>query len=388
MAVSRVAARWVGLCGILALVTVAGCGDAKPPAASGTVGTAGAGGESATPDAKPKTAPGGTRRIILLTNGNSPFWDAAKAGMEDAKKELKLDEAGLEAILEVNDASVAGQISKLRQFGSQNDVGGVAISAVAADNVNVAAELKNLKKKGVAVVTFDSDMDRSKFRDVRTAFIGTDNFQGGKELGVCAKQLLADGGEYVTFVGFASAQNAIDRISGFAEGAGDKLKSVDAMTDDTDRTKSRENVRNAIRNHANLKLLAGIYSYNAPAIVDVVKELNKRDALKVVAFDAEPLAIQQMTQGQIDAMIVQNPYQMGYQSVKLLKALITDDTATEKEMLPNLGQDGGDVIDTGLKVVVPNADSPVKNEGFGSKTEFLTLDAFKAWLKKYNLAGS
>ncbi len=387
MAVSRGSVRWLGLCGIWALSTLLGCGDANPggqPAAPGA-GPAASSGPAAGTAPKPVA---GARRIILLTNGNSPFWDAAKAGMVDATRDLKLADAGLDAILEVNDASVAGQIAKLRQFGSQSDVGGVAISAVAADNVNVAEELKKLKEKGIAVVTFDSDVDRAKFRKVRTAFIGTDNFLGGKELGVCAKQLIPDGGEFVTFVGFASAQNAQDRIGGFVEGAGDKLKSADAMTDDTDRSKARENVRNAIRNHPNLKLLAGIYSYNAPAIVDVVKELGKRDAMKIVAFDAEPLAVKEMSAGQIDAMIVQNPYQMGYQSVKLLKALITDDEATVKEMLPNLIEDGGDIIDTGLKVVVPNADSPIKKVGFGPKTEYLTLDEFKKWLDDYKLAGS
>lgn len=368
--------RWLGLCGVWALCSLLFGAGVLPTdqSAVSSDGRCYAG------------AP--TRRIILLTNGNSPFWDAGRAGMEDAKRELKLADAGLDATLEVNDGTVGGQLTKLRQYKSQNDIAGLAISAIDAANVNVAEELKNLKKKGVAVVTFDSDVDRAKFRDVRTAFIGTDNFQGGKELGVCAKQLIPEGGEFVTFVGISSAQNAKERIDGFALGAGKNFKSVDAMADDFDRTKARENVRNAIRNHPNMKVVVGIYSYNAPAIVDVVKEMDKRKALKVVAFDAEPIAIRQMSLGQIDAMIVQNPHQMGYQSVKLLKALITDDAATEKEMLPNLGKPDGDIYDTGLKVVVPSGATPVKKEAFGKKTEYLTLEKFKEWLAKYKLTGS
>ena len=30
---------------------------------------------------------GGEKRIILLTNGNSPFWDAGRAGMQEAEKD-------------------------------------------------------------------------------------------------------------------------------------------------------------------------------------------------------------------------------------------------------------------------------------------------------------
>lgn len=376
-------ARWLGLCGIWALLAAAGCNDAQP----GKPAVPAAGSATTAPPVQPLPV-GGVRRFILLTNGNSPFWDAGKAGIEDAKRDLKLPEAGFDAFMEYNDGTIGGQLTKLRQFNSQGDVAGVGISAIDAKNVNVADELRALKKKGVAVVTFDSDLDRDTLRDARTAFIGTDNYKGGSELGVCLKQLLPDGGEYVTFVGLLGAQNAKERIEGFAEGAGEKFKSVDSMADDFDRTKAKDNVRNAIANHPNLQAVVGIYSYNAPAIIDVVKELNKRDALKVVAFDAEPITISQMGQGQVDAMMVQNPYQMGYQSVRLLKALVTDDEATQKEMLPKLGEDGGDIYDTGLKVVVPNADSPVKQEAFGPKTEYLTLDAFKEWLKKYNLTSS
>ena len=204
--------RWFGLCGVLTLLAVVGCSNEKPGGKVTVPVGSNPGTPSADAPAQPKPA-GGTRRIILLTNGNSPFWDAGRAGMEDAKKALNLADAGLDAILEVNDGTIGGQISKLRQYNSQADTAGVAISAIDAANSNVAEELKKLKKKGIAVVTFDSDVDRAKFRDARTAFIGTDNLQGGKELGICAKLLLPDGGEFVTFVGLSSAQTSPARTA-------------------------------------------------------------------------------------------------------------------------------------------------------------------------------
>lgn len=333
-------------------------------------------------DAKPSV-----RRIIILTNGTGPFWDACRAGIEEANKDFKLQEAGLEASMDSNDGKLASQLEKLRQYGTQRDIAGIAISAIQADNATVADVLRDLKKKGIAVVTIDSDVDRATCRDARTAFIGTDNLQGGIELGISAKQLMPDGDEYVTFTANSVAQNSKERIKGFAEGAGDKFNAVDGMLDDFDRPKARENVRNAIVNHPEVKALVGIYSYNAPAIVEVVEETKKQTAVKVVVFDAEPGTIEHMGKGKVDVMVVQNPYQMGYQGVRLLEALITDNKKVEQEMLPNLGQDGGDIYDTGLKVVVPN-ESPIKKEGFGKKTEFLKYDEFKTWLEKYKLTGS
>ncbi len=148
-------------------------------------------------------------------------------------------------------------------------------------------------------------------------------------------------------------------------------------------------MRNAIQNHAaDLTTLVGIWSYTAPAIVDVVQEKDKRKEWTIVAFDAEPVAITQMADGMIDAMVVQNPYQMGYQGVRLLKALNEKDQKTIADMLPQHGKPDGDVYDTGLKIVVPNSQSPLTRGMFNAKTEFLTLDTFKQWLTRYSLQGS
>jgi len=207
-------------------------------------------------------------------------------------------------------------------------------------------------------------------------------------LGIAAAVLNPDGGKFVTFVGRTGAQNAIERVGGFADGAGEAFEAVDNMGDENDRTRARENVRNAIQNHPDLTTLVGIWSYNAPAIVDVVRELELREQLKVCVFDAEPLAIKQMAEGDVDVMVVQNPYQMGYQAVRLLDALVNDDTQTVGEMFPNAEGPEGDLYNTGLKVVVPNEGSPLSAEMFNDNVEFMKLDEFQQWLDQYNLTGS
>ncbi len=331
-----------------------------------------------------------TKRIIILINGDSPFWDACRVGVPEAEKDLKLEAANLHAVVESNDGTPQGQIDKLRQFGSQSDIVAVGISPCDAANVAIAEEMLKLQERGIHVVTIDSDIDRAKMRNSRFAFIGTDNLAGGRELGKCLKGLRPEGGGYVTFVGRKGAQNAIDRIGGVAQGAGEKWKQLDSMGDDIDRNVARENVRNAIANHKqNLNALVGIWSYNAPAIVDVVKkDAQLRKDYLVVAFDAEPLAVAGMGEGMIDAMVVQNPYEMGYQGVRLMQALVRKDQATIKEMLPFKGRANGDLYDTGLKVVVPDASSRLRADMFDKNTQFLELPKFREWLAKYKLTGS
>lgn len=379
----------VGWCVALLASCFIGC-DASVPKAGSSTGKAPTGHDDShsQPTAAHAANASGTKRIIILTNGDSPFWDACRAGLNSANADLKLAEAGLKAVLDVNTEKLEGQLAKLQQYGTQSDIAGIGISAIDANNVAIASELQALSKKGIKIVTIDSDVSREKFRDARFAFIGTDNLTGGRVLGTTARGLKPDGGEYVTFVGFTGAQNAIERIGGFVEGAGDKFVSKDSMADETDESRARDNVRNAILNHKQLSVLVGIWSYNAPAIVDVVREINRRKDFTVVVFDADPAAIAAMKDGQIDAMVVQNPYEMGYQGVRLLHAMVVDKKDVIAEMLPMLGQPDGDIYDTGLKVVVPSDDSPLKADQFDKSVQFLALPAFQEWLTKYGLTGS
>lgn len=331
----------------------------------------------------------GAKRIILLNNTDSPFWDAARAGIKKAQEDLKLTDAGFTASMDSNDGTETGQIEKLRQYGTQSDIAAVIISPISSTNPAIADELKKLKAKGITIGCFDSDLDK-KFQEHREFYVGTNNIAGGKVLGTAAKMLKPNGAPYVQFVGVDSQQNAIERMDGFTSAVGDTFAQKDRKLDDADRNRARDNVRDVIAKYPDLSLLVGIWSYNAPAIVDVVKEKKARDKFTIVTFDAEAIAIQQMAEGMIDAMVVQNPFAMGYESVRYAFAKSKGDQETLKGMFPNIGQPGGDILDTGLKVVVPPG-SPLKPEmfeSFGKSVEFLDMPAFQDWLKKYDLTSS
>lgn len=362
-------------------LSLSGCSDSgsSRPTAGSDAGSAKSAGGS-----------GAKKRIILLNNTDSPFWDAARAGIAKAVEDLKLEEAGFTAGMDTNSNAEEGQIEKLRQYATQDDIVAVIISPTSATNPGIADELKKLKEKGVIVGTFDSDLD-PKFQDIREFYVGTDNVKGGQVLGTAAKNLRPEGGEYVQFVGLDSQQNAVQRMDGFTSAVGEKFVQKGRRVDDTDRSRARDNVRDSIDQNPNLNILVGIWSYNAPAIVDIVKEKAVREKFTIVTFDAEQLAIEQMGNGMIDAMVVQNPFGMGYDSVRYVFAKLKDDKATMSEMFPKMGEPGGNIRDTGLKVVIPNEGSKLTTEmfkGFGAGVEFLKLSEFRDWLVKYNLTSS
>lgn len=358
--------------GCLLVLGLAGCG----------------GGDTDEQSAAGNAESGGLKRIILLTNGSAPFWDAAAVGANVAAKELNLAASGLQVVVDRNDFKVEGQIDKLKQYAGSTDVVAVGISVTDANNPAIADEMKKLREQGIHVVTIDSDVDRETSRDARFAYLGTDNIVGGRELGKAAAGLLPVGGQYATFVGLKGAANARERIGGFAEGAGSQFQQVEDLGDGGDAATARTNVQDALDRHSELDMLVGIWSYNTPAIIDIVKQRGIRDKVKVIGFDADPPAIAGMQEGFVDVMVVQNPYEMGYQGVRLMKALVEDDQATIAEILPNRDAEDGDLYDTGLKVVVPAASSPLKPDMFNKNTQFLTLKEFQDWLQKYGLTGS
>ncbi len=99
-----------------------------------------------------------------------------------------------------------------------------------------------------------------------------------------------------------------------------------------------------------------------------------------------------MGKGLIDVMVVQDPFDIGFQATRALKALHENDKATVKDMFPKEGAENGDLHDTSLKVVVPDDKSPVTADlfkpKFGDRVQFMTLSAFQQWLKKYDFTGS
>ena len=374
------------LCGYLAL---SGCSEQRAVAPSTT--TAGAPSVSGSGSSGPK-------RLIFITNGDDPFWDACNAGLIEGAKQFGIESQGLRVVMEKNNATAQGQIEKLRQLGSQSDVAGVAISVIQAENAAIVEEMKNLAAKGVKVITVDGDVNREKFRDARSFYLGTDNIEGGRLLGSAARALLEGrgktSGSYVQFAGFTDNDNARARMNGFKESVGDAFKEVDSMSDEMDLSKARDNVRTALVNHPDLTALVGIWAYNAPAIAEVAMERGVRDRLTIITFDAQAAALNHMAEGKIDAMVVQNPFDMGIQTVRLLRAMLASDEAAVKEMFPRRGEPDGDIYTTGLRLIVPNTESPLNSmktggESAGSKgVEIMPLPAFREWLAKYGLSSS
>jgi ribose transport system substrate-binding protein len=313
---------------------------------------------------------------MFITNGSSDWWNAVEKGMNDGAAEFKA-----QVEMRRNEGDSARQIRLLEDVLSLPDIQGVAISVMEKDSPGIADKMRELKQAGKVVIAIDSDGQT----DTRRAYIGTLNRKAGEVAGRVAKTLRPQGGKVVAFVGTAGAANAIERREGFFAGAGDLFRvskdrdALEVMEDNTDKSKAQSNVQTAVNKYPEAGVFLGLWSYNAHYIAEeVAKSPELRQRLTIVTFDLDELAGQDVAAGRIDATVCQNPYEMGYRGVRLLKALIEKDQKTIDEMLPG----GTDTIDTGVRVVVPKKDSPVKGDNV------LDIDAMKSWLSSKGLSST
>ena len=343
-----------------------------------------------------------TKRFIFITNGDDPYFDVLNAGLQAGAEKYDLASSNIEVVMEKNNATAQGQINRLRQLVTQADIAAVAISVIQAENVAIVEEMKRLAEKGVPVITVDGDINGKLFSDARPFYIGTDNSIAGRLLGTAAKKVLesrgVDEGGFIQFTGFTDNDNARARMNGCRDALGKNYNELDRMADSFDHSRARDNVRTALVNHPDVHALVGIWAYNAPAIAEVVAERGARDQISIFTFDAAAQAIEHMKDGHIDCMIVQNPFEMGIQTVRLLLAMVEKEDAVIAEMFPNSDEPGGDRYTTGLRLIIPDdwagkSSAPITAKDLESAIsagtlEVLTLSVFREWLKKYGLSSS
>lgn len=257
-----------------------------------------------------KSDQNGALNLAFVINGPSDFWTFARAGIRKAEKEFNVT-VDFET---PGDGTAALQAQIIRGLITKG-VQGIAVSVL---DPKGAIGILNEAAKRMPVVTQDSDCPESN----RKAYIGTDNLDAGRVAGREILKALPDGGQVALFVGKLDVANARERRDGILEVIkGSKVTVVETFTDETERPRAQSNVRNALDKYPNLKGLVGLWAYNPPAIVKVVKEKGLQGKVKVIGFDENKQTLDAIENGVIDATVVQQPYEFGYQSIRALAML-------------------------------------------------------------------
>ena len=255
------------------------------------------------------------KALAFVVNGASDFWKIAEAGVKKAQGELPNYSLSLKYPEQAAAAVQQRVLDDLVAAGTA----GIMVSAV--DPKNQTPHLDKIASQALLFTT-DSDAPQSK----RVGYIGSSNTELGKDAGKMMLKAMPDGGKCVGFVGLLGADNARERIEGVKETIkGSKIQLIDVRGDEIDQTRAKRNVEDVLAATPDVACLVGFYSYNTPRIYEVLKEAGKLGKIKIIGFDEDPITLGGVKEGSISGTVVQQPFEWGYQGMKLMAKYLEGD---------------------------------------------------------------
>ncbi|HCQ38083.1 MAG TPA: ABC transporter substrate-binding protein [Verrucomicrobiales bacterium] len=274
-----------------------------------------------------KKSSSGKVRLAFVTNASADFWAYAQAGVQKAESEFD----DIEVEFKVGDGTPAKQ----RELIEALLVRGVKGIAISPTNPSGQKEMLNEWAEKASLITVDSDAVDSD----RKFYLGTDNVAAGRKAGELLKEALPNGGKVMAFVGLGDQANAVERYQGLREAVeGTEIEILDLRTDEVDFGKARRNAEDTLTKHPDIAGMVGLWSYNAPLILEAVRDKGVLDKVKIIGFDEDPRTLKAIDAGEIHGTIVQKPYEFGYQAVVALRAMIVGNKTPKDLEVPDTNQ--------------------------------------------------
>ncbi len=255
---------------------------------------------------------GHQRRIAVIPKGTSHlFWLSVEAGAKEAGKQFHVDVIWNGPTQETE---YDRQMQILDSFVAQH-VDGIAIAA--AERKALVVPVERAAQEKIPVVVFDSGLDTTMY----TAYIATDNVEGGRMAGRTLGKLLGGKGKAALLMHAPGSASTMDREKGFREVMVKEFPDIRIVAEQyglSDRAKALAACENILTANPDLN---GIFASSEPSSVGAalaVKSRGVKGKVHLVAFDSSEGLIEDLKGGTVDAMVVQDPFKMGFEAVKTL----------------------------------------------------------------------
>lgn len=254
------------------------------------------------------------------------FWLTVKAGAQKAAAEAGYTVEWNAPTLEVDASRQKDIVDSM----ITRRLAGIALAPV--ERKALAGTVDRGHNAGIPMAVFDSDVDTPN----RLTYVATDNREGGR----MAARRLAEGlggkGK-VALIGFMpGSASTMEREAGFREEMQARFPGIQIVVESfgmANRAKAMAVTENALTAYPDL---AGIFADNESSSAGALQAIKSRQARKVkfVAFDANEQFIEDLRTGWIDAIVLQDPYQMGYEAVKAITTRLSGGAPAPRRDLP------------------------------------------------------
>jgi ribose transport system substrate-binding protein len=271
------------------------------------------------PSDTPSSTPDSNRAltIAVIPKGTThEFWKSIHAGALKASQELAQQGIAVDVIWKgpLKEDDRDQQIQVVESF-TVRRVHGIVLAPL--DSQALARPVENATRAGIPVVIIDSDLKTDRY----ISFAATDNYQGGQIAARHLGQLLNGQGQVIMLryaVGSASTEA---REAGFLDAITHQFPNIQLISTDQYGGATRETAYQAAQNLLNRfgREVDGVFAPNEPTTIMMTRAL--RDIgraggqVKMVGFDAGTQSVADLASGDVQGLVVQNPFQMGYLGV-------------------------------------------------------------------------
>ncbi|MCZ8523156.1 MULTISPECIES: substrate-binding domain-containing protein [Paenibacillus] len=277
--------------------------------AAGSLASCGRLPDTAAADAKSKKV-----IALVVKSKNSDYWKTVISGAEAARKEYNVE---LKVEEPESEQDVKGQIALVSEvINYKRD----ALVLAPSDDEALAEIAARSAANNIPVITIDSRLNSPK----PLSYIGINHYEAGEKAGRKLAELLGDQGR-AAVVGFKpGGWAAAEREQGFLDEMArhPKIQVIEKTYCYADPGQCGEQVRKLART---LDVSTGIAVLQGASTRSVVAEVMKEGLegrVKIVTIDSTPEDIEHLQEGVIQAVIIQNPFSMGYLGVEYaVKAL-------------------------------------------------------------------
>ena len=246
---------------------------------------------------------------MVTAAGGHSFWQQVREGAVQAAEEqgVRLHFRGPS-----RDADAQVQLRLIDKVLSNR----CRVLIVAPSGPEIAEHLQALKRRGIDSLYIDRDLGG----DAVVAAIATDNFSAGLEAGRQMARLLGGKGRVALLRFSARVQSTSERERGFQQGAREggleiALERYLPLGDEPALARLARELRE----------LDGLFTPSegtTQEVLGALRRLKSAGTLVHIGFDASPLLVEALRQGEVSALMVQQPRQIGYQSVLRARRLL------------------------------------------------------------------
>lgn len=290
-----------------------------------------------------ENAAGGNKQptIAVVPKGVShSFWQSVKTGADAAGKDLNVKIIWKGAASETD---YAGQVSIVEDMITQH-VDGIVLAPSHGDTM--VPKVEAAQKAGILVTIFDSGIASENY----LSYVSTDNRAGGALAAKRMGEKLGGKGK-VAILGVKKGSVSTDeREEGFRDTLKKDFPGITLIEPifygEANAAKSLAVAEDILTANSDL---TGIFASNESSTVGAVQAIRQRNLMgkvTLVGFDYTAKLGQDVKEGAIDSLVLQNPFKMGYEGVKTIVDKLAGKTPEKR-------------IDTGVELFTKeNMDSP------------------------------